>query len=262
MYNVSFPKLGISTKINPVAVTIGNINIYWYGILIALGILLAIMYTSNRARDFKINQSKYLNAIYISIISAIIFSRLYYVIFYPGNYYKNNPSKIFNIFEGGLAVYGGIIGGIISGIIMCKINKINVKATLNLSALGLLIGQTIGRWGNFINQEAFGTTTELAWGVMSEKTNYKTVHPCFLYESIWCFMGFIILHLYSKNHGKKDLNIFLMYTSWYSFGRLLIEEIRTDSLMFLNFKVSQILSLILLVFSLVALLIRNIPRKK
>lgn len=257
IYNVSFPGLGINIKINPIALTIGNINIYWYGILIALGIFLAILYTSNRSKDFKIDKSKYLDTIYISLIFAIISARLYYIIFYPGDYYKNNPSKIFNVFEGGIAIYGGIIGGIFIGIIVCKINKININSALDLSSLGLLIGQSIGRWGNFINQEAFGITTELPWGMISEKTNYQTVHPCFLYESIWCFIGFVFLHIYSKNYNKKSLNIFLMYISWYSFGRIFIEEIRSDSLMFLNFKISQILSLIVLVISLAVLLIKN-----
>lgn len=263
IYNVSFPKLGINMKINPIAVTIGNVNIYWYGILIALGIFLAILYTSNKTQDFKINKNKYLDTIYISIISAIILARLYYIIFYPGDYYKNNPSKVFNIFEGGIAIYGGIIGGIIGGIVVCKFNKININSALDLSSLGLLIGQTIGRWGNFINQEAFGTVTSLPWGIMSEKTNYKTVHPCFLYESIWCLIGFIFLHIYSKNYNnRKPLNIFLIYAAWYSIGRLFIEEIRTDSLMFMNFKISQILSLIILILSLSILMIKNFKCKK
>ena len=262
IYNVSFPKLGINMKINPIAFTIGNINIYWYGILITLGILLAILYTSNKAQDFKINKNKYLDTIYISIISAIIFARLYYIVFYPGDYYKNNPLKVFSIFEGGIAIYGGIIGGIISGIVICKFNKINISSALDLSALGLLIGQSIGRWGNFINQEAFGNITNLPWGMMSEKTNFKTVHPCFLYESVWCLIGFIFLHIYSKNFNRKPLNIFLIYTVWYSIGRMFIEEIRTDSLMFLNFKVSQILSLIILIISLLILFIKNLKYKK
>ena len=262
IYNVSFPKLGINMKINPIAFTIGNINIYWYGILITLGILLAILYTSNKAQDFKINKNKYLDTIYISIISAIIFARLYYIAFYPGDYYKNNPLKVFSIFEGGVAIYGGIIGGIISGIVICKFNKINISSALDLSALGLLIGQSIGRWGNFINQEAFGNITNLPWGMMSEKTNFKTVHPCFLYESVWCLIGFIFLHIYSKNFNRKPLNIFLIYTSCYSVGRMFIEEIRTDSLMFLNFKVSQILSLIILIISLLILFIKNLKYKK
>ena len=263
IYNVSFPKLVINMKINPIAISIGNISVYWYGILIALGMLLAILYTSNRSKDFKIDKSKYLDTIYISIIFAIISSRLYYVIFYPGDYYKNNPSKIFNIFEGGIAIYGGIIGGIISGIVICRINKININAALDLSSLGLLIGQSVGRWGNFINQEAFGVNTELPWGMMSEKTNYKTVHPCFLYESIWCLIGFIFLHIYSKNYNnRKPLNIFLIYASWYSVGRLFIEEIRTDNLMFMNFKISQILSVIILILSLSILLIKKSKYKK
>lgn len=258
--NILFPYIGIKLSINPIAFSLGPIKVYWYGLILAMGFLAAYMYVYNRSGDFKIDKNRITNIIIFGSICGIIGARLYYVVFYPGDFYRVNPLKIFCISEGGIAIYGGIVGGIIGGSIAAYFKKIPLLPLLDLVSLGFLIGQSIGRWGNFINQEAFGETTTLPWGMSSERTMNKIVHPCFLYESLWCFMVFLTLHFYSKFKGKDIYpgKIFLLYIFFYGLGRFFIEGLRTDSLLIFDFKVSQLVSIIIIIISLfLALFFRN-----
>ena len=260
MYHVSFPGLGIELTIDPVAFSIGNFSIYWYGIIIAVGFTLAFCYVMINSKRFEINSDKLIDTIIVGLITGIIGARLYYVIFYPGDTYINDPLSILQIHEGGLAIYGGIIGGLAGGLTVAKIKKINIPSSLDLAALGFLIGQCIGRWGNFMNQEAFGTETSLPWGMVSENTLLETnnpVHPCFLYESLWCLLGFILLDIFSRKFRKYNGQIFLLYIVWYGTERFLVEGLRTDSLMipYIDLRVSQVLAVVSVIISIVFLVI-------
>ena len=246
---------GIHLTLNPIAFTIpigDGWNVYWYGILIATGFLLAIIYGLKNAKRFEINIDRMLDVVLVTTPVAILCARAYYVLFDP-----NGSISSFGEFFGfgdssgfaGLAIYGGVIGAALCGVLMCKLRKINVPDMLDLAALGFLIGQSVGRWGNFINQEAFGTLTGSTWwGMESVNTNAVCgeglVHPCFLYESIWCAVGFVLLHILSKKRHFSG-EIALGYCAWYGLGRMLIEMLRTDSLMIGPFRVSVLVSLAL-----------------
>lgn len=260
MHQVSFPKLGIEFRINEVAFSIGNFEIRWYAIIIAAGFLLAFLYASKRAKQFDVNEDGLFDCAIVGFFSAIIGARLYYVLFSWADY-KDNLISVLYIHEGGLAIYGGIIGALIGGLITAKIRKVNIPGLLDLTALGFLLGQGMGRWGNFMNQEAFGTPTDLPWGMLSDTTGGQTVHPCFLYESLWCLLGFLLLHIYSKKFRHYKGEIGVLYLVWYGAERMLVEGLRTDSL-YLPFKVfgyaprvSQLLSLGLVIAGIILLII-------
>ena len=255
-YNVQFPSLGLNFHINPVAFSIGDFNVYWYGIIIGCGFLLALLYALKSLKRFSIDRDGFFDCVLVGLICGIIGARAYYVLF-KLDYYIANPSEILAIHNGGLAIYGGVIGGLLGGCIVAKIKKISIPAILDVAVLGFLIGQGIGRWGNFINQEAFGTPTNLPWGMLSENTNGDTVHPCFLYESLWCILGFFVLNYISKKHRKYDGQIFLMYLIWYGFERMIVEGLRTDSLYlpFLNLRVSQILAAATMLVGIILLIV-------
>lgn len=257
--SVAFPKLGLEFEFDPVAFSIGDIHVAWYGILIAAGILLAMVFAMTQCKKFGIIADKLMNAALGGVIGGIIGARAYYVIF-TWDQYKDDLSSIFKTWEGGMAIYGGLIGGLIVGLLVAKISKIRIRPALDIASMGFLIGQSIGRWGNFINVEAFGSNTDLPWGMTSPSiTAYlqehaaelsslgvniditAPVHPCFLYESLWCALGFLLLFLYRK-HRKFDGEIFLMYSVWYGAGRFVIEGLRTDSLTIGTIRVSQLLA--------------------
>lgn len=264
MYNVSFPGIGINDlPINPVVFSANGITIRWYGVLIAFGLVLAVVYAMVVSKKrYGIDPDKLINCVIVGLITAIIGARLYYVAF-RWDYYSQNPMDIFSINEGGLAIYGGLLGALAGGLIVAKLSHMNIPALLDLAVLGFLIGQGIGRWGNFTNQEAFGTPTDLPWGMISENTGGVAVHPCFLYESLWCLLGFVLLHFFSKYYRKYDGQVFLMYLVWYGFERMIVEGLRTDSLMtpIFNLRVSQILSAALVIVGLVFLIINFIKKK-
>lgn len=261
MYTVQFPKLGWEFQINPVAFTIGNLEIRWYGILIAAGFLLAFFYALASCKKMRINEDKLINCVIVGMICGVIGARLYYVIFYPGSDYIENPMAIFDLRKGGLGIYGGIIGGLLGGAITAKICHLRIPPILDLASLGFLIGQCIGRWGNFVNQEAFGGATSLPWGMQSAATELvvpnSPVHPCFLYESLWCLLGFLLLHTFTRKFRKYDGQTFLLYLLWYGVGRFFIEGLRQDSLLtpFLGLRVSQVVAAATVIISLVLLLI-------
>lgn len=243
-YNVSFPGLNLSFKVNPIALRLGSLTVHWYGVIICIGFLLALLYVLANCKRSNIDANAMTDAIIVGLLCGIIGARLYYVIFFPGDIYWNDPIKIFYINEGGIAIYGGIIGGLLGGFFVARKKKLNIKAALDLTALGLLIGQGVGRWGNFVNQEAFGSQTTTIFRMVSENTAGVEVHPCFLYESVWCFLGFVLLHFFSVKYKKYDSQIFLLYLVWYGTERFFVEALRTDSLVVpgANLKVSQIVA--------------------
>ncbi|HBM98955.1 MAG TPA: prolipoprotein diacylglyceryl transferase [Ruminococcus sp.] len=262
MYNVQFPKLGLDFDISPIAFSIGSYHIYWYGIIIASGLLLAVGYAMKTAPRYNVNASKLINCVLVGIITGIIGARLYFC-FFQWDYYSKNPVEILHINNGGLAIYGGIIGSMIGGLIIVKIQKMKVMPVLDIAMISFLIGQGIGRWGNFMNQEAYGTPTDLPWGMMSEGTNMVAVHPCFLYESIWCLLGFVLLHFYGKYKQKYAGQIFYMYLVWYGFERMIVEGLRTDSLYLpfspfgFDIRVSQLLSLLIFLIGIILLILNR-----
>lgn len=261
-YNVSFPGLGLDFTISPVAFSVGSYPIYWYGIIIASGLLLAVLYAWRSAPRFNVDFNKLVNCILVGIITGIIGARLYFC-FFQWDYYSRNPIEILYINNGGLAIYGGIIGALAGGLTVAKIQKMKILPILDIAMMGFLLGQGIGRWGNFTNQEAFGTPTNLPWRMVSEGTDMVGVHPCFLYESLWCLLGFVLLHFYGKYKQKYSGQIFFSYLVWYGFERMFVEGLRTDSLYLpfqlfgMDIRVSQVLSFAIFVTGLVMLIINR-----
>ena len=264
-YNVSFPGLGFEFTINPVAFSIGDSPVYWYGIIIASGLLLAVLYAWRSSKRFNVDASKLINCVLVGIITGIIGARLYYC-FFEWDYYGKNPIEILYINEGGLAIYGGIIGALAGGLTVAKFQKMKFLPILDIAMLGFLLGQGIGRWGNFMNQEAFGSVTDLPWGMMSEATGGATVHPCFLYESLWCLLGFVLIHFYSKYRQRYAGQVFYTYLAWYGFERMIVEGLRTDSLYLpfqlfgMDIRVSQLLSAMLFAIGIIMLIV-NIKKE-
>ncbi len=241
---ISFPSLGL--EINPPrALEIGPLSIHLYGVIIAIGLLLAVIYGCKRSRQFGLTVDDLTDGVLWIVPFAILCARLYYCIF-QWKSYKDDPISILYIWEGGLAIYGGVIGAAIGIIVFSIVKKIKVGAVLDITSLGFLIGQSIGRWGNFFNREAFGEETDsfLRMGLTKEFTGVTTYyHPTFLYESLWNVAGFVLLHFLSKRR-KYDGQIALGYLAWYGLGRTFIEGLRTDSLYWGNFRVSQMLAAI------------------
>ena len=239
---ISFPALGIQW--NPgQSFTLGSLTIHYYGIIIALGLMLAVIYGWQRSKHFGIKQDDITDGVLWIVPLAVVCARLYYCIF-SWKDYAANPISILYIWNGGLAIYGGVIGAAIGVAVHCKIKKIKLPALLDLVALGFMIGQCIGRWGNFFNREAFGgiTNSFLRMGLYNTFTGVTEYHhPTFLYESLWNLAGFIALHFLSKKR-QYDGQIALGYVAWYGLGRAIIEGLRTDSLYLGNFRISQLLA--------------------
>ena len=257
MHYINF--FGLELTVNPIAFTIpigGGWNVYWYGILITLGIALAVIYGLKRAKSFGIDPDKLMTAILVTLVGAVLSARLYYVIFM-----ESMPiTDFFKIHDGGLAIPGALIGAVAIGFIMCKIEKIDVLSAFDLMSIGFFIGQSIGRWGNFVNQEAYGTFTGSTWfGMSGDKIteamgSAMPVHPCFFYESIWCALGFLLLHIISYRRKFKG-ELGCIYMIWYGFGRFIIEGLRTDALMLGAVRVTQWLMLIACIAGAVLLII-------
>ena len=253
--HVSFPGLGLEMEINRVAFTVFGVPIYWYGVCIALGLLLGMLYAFRYAKSYGIDADRMVDVIFASTIAAIIGGRAYYVATAPFEY--QSIWEMIDIRLGGIAIYGGIIAAFAMGALMCRVRKVPMLPMFDLAAQGFLIGQCLGRWGNFFNQEAFGGNTTLPWGMISESTQQylqavqetlaaqgmtvdpsMPVHPTFLYESILCGVGFLLLWRYSK-HRRFHGEMTLLYIMWYGFERFFVEGLRTDSLMVGNVRISQ-----------------------
>ncbi len=255
---------GIKLTLNPVAFSIpigeNRWDIYWYGIIIALGFSLALIYGYTNSKRFEISNDKMLDVVIVTVPIAILCARAYYVIF-DGEKLEN--FKDFFGFESsgfsGLAIYGGVIGAFATGAIMCKLRKVHILDMFDLAAIGFLIGQGIGRWGNFVNQEAFGTLTGSNWwGMESVRTQAVVgeglVHPCFLYESLWCLLGVLVLHKISKKRRFSG-QIVLSYGVWYGLERGFLELVRTDSLMWGRIRISSLISFVLCISAFILLLV-------
>lgn len=244
---ITFPIFGDSFSLNPSSsFELFGFTVHWYGAIIALGFLLAVIYTCRRCPDFGLTSDNFIDVLIYAVPAGIVGARLYYVIF-NFSLYRDNLIDIFKTWNGGMAIYGSIIGAAIAVAIFSKIKKIPMGAILDLGGLGLLIGQTVGRWGNFINREVYGRKTEIfiRMGLTDTAGNTIYVHPTFLYESIWNLLGLLILHIYSKKGKRRyDGQLFAMYVFWYGIGRMLIEGIRSDTLMLFStgIRVSQLLA--------------------
>ena len=249
MNPIVFPGLGLELNINRVAFSVFGKDIYWYGIIIACGFVLAVIYCYYNAKRFGIEKDRVIDFILFAAPGGIIGARIYYVLFYPSLYWNADGSfnwkEAIAIWDGGLAIYGGVIAAIIILLIFCRVNRIKFLAFADLGSYGLLIGQAVGRWGNFCNQEAYGGPTNLPWRMgLTVAGEYIEVHPTFLYESLWNAVGLAFAHFVLRKHRKFDGEVFLFYLSWYGLGRMWIEGMRTDSLYLFNtgIRVSQLLA--------------------
>lgn len=271
---IQFPKLGWTFRIDPTAFKIGSLEVQWYGLIITLGLILAFIYCFPKMKRFGLDSDRTIDAVLGGIIGGLVGARLYYVIF-NWDQYKDDLKSIFNTREGGLAIYGGIIGALAVGLLICKIRKVKMLPMLDITCIGFLIGQGVGRWGNFVNQEAFGGKTDSFLGMTGGRIQeyifensaslggsltaegsgimnleLYPVHPCFLYESVWCLLGFVLLAFWSKRR-KYDGQLLLMYMAWYGAERFFVEGLRSDSLYIGSIRVSQALSALIFVVSVI-----------
>lgn len=254
MNNIFFPHLGISLNISPVAFSIGGKDIYFYALIILFGFLMGILLASHKCEKRGLTKDNVLDIALWGIVSGIIGARIYYVLFSLDEF-RGDWLGVFRIWEGGIAIYGGIIGAVISTFIYCRVKKLNVLNTFDVCCVGLLLGQAIGRWGNFTNCEVFGRTTEF-WLGMSINSG-SPVHPLFLYESLWNFAGVILLCII-KDKKKKNGQIFFGYILWYSVGRLILEGMRdTRYILYVipgTLGISQLVAALLILISTAALI--------
>ena len=249
---IGFPGLGIEPfELSPIAFVIFGLSISWYGIIVTLSILAGIFYSFRRGlKSEGISTDDMMDIAIFSIPAAIIGARAYYILFNLSSF--NTFGSIINTRQGGLAVYGGLILAFAAGFAVCKFKKLSFLKVSDAVAPGILVGQMLGRWGNFTNAEAYGTSTDLPWRMLIGGRG--EVHPTFLYESLWNLLGFILVSLIYKKK-KFDGLIILIYISWYGLGRMFIEGLRTDSLMFGEFRVSQVLAGLCLVGGIILIIL-------
>ncbi|MDR1354382.1 MAG: prolipoprotein diacylglyceryl transferase [Oscillospiraceae bacterium] len=249
-----FPKLGLAFNINRIAFSVCGLDIYWYGVLMSVSFIFCTLIILLRAKTFGIDDDFAVSSIIFAILVGIVGARLYYVVF---NIKEINKFwHVFDLRRGGMAIYGGLIFGSVVLWAFAKAKKRPILPVFDLFASAVPLGQAIGRWGNFLNMEAFGTNTHLPWGMTSAQIKSALeemkadgmavdpsipVHPCFLYESIWCLLGLILITVFIK-HRRFNGEILSIYVMWYSFGRFFIEALRTDSVTFAGVRASQVLS--------------------
>lgn len=282
--SIEFPNLfSGDIEISRVAFNVFGIDIYWYGIIIAIGVVLAFSYAMKTAKKFGLIADHVFDTAFIAVILGFVGARAYYCIFYnlmnPEAENRYNIVTMFTrIHDGGLAIYGGIIVGAVTALIICRIKKSPLLPLLDLAAPAFLIGQAIGRWGNFINQECYGAPTagNLPWGMtgttivldpvvveaQSGSNDPVLVHPCFLYESLWCVAGLLLIHFVGRRERKFDGEVFLYYILWYGAGRSWIEGLRTDSLYAGSLKVSQVIAISSAVLALIMIVYFRIAAVK
>ena len=265
---VSFPGLGLEFELNRVAIVVLGRPIYWYGVIIVSGLLLAVYLCSRWGKRFGITEEQITDMMLFAVPAALVAIRAYYVVFNLGLYQRADGSldwaKIFRYSDGGLAIYGAILSSVVVLLIFCKVRKLSFLAFADVGVHGLLIGQLIGRWGNFMNVEAFGSATALPWRMCGptiasymaehgyvDEAGYQAilsgslgVHPTFFYESAWNLVGLILVYFLGKRR-RYDGQCFLFYVFWYGLGRAWIEGLRTDSLYLFvgsSIRVSQLLA--------------------
>lgn len=265
MGTVTFPGLGLEFHLNSIAFRVFGWPVHWYGIIIAAGFLLAVLYCCHVSGRFGIKQDDIIDMLFFAVPLCIIGARLYYIIFYLDLYRREDGSldlgAMVRIWDGGLAIYGGVIMAVIVLFVFCRVRKIKFLAFADLGVYGMLIGQMIGRWGNFVNIEAYGGPTDLPWRMgiyayVDGARQYMEVHPTFLYESLWNLLGFVLLVVIARKWRKFDGQMFLSYFAWYGVGRGFIEGLRTDSLYFFNtpIRVSQVFGFATAAVAIVALI--------
>ena len=239
---ISFPFLGI--EVNPPRILeLGPLTIHYYGLIIAIGLMLAVIYACRRGKQFGLKEDDILDGVLWVTPFAIVCARIYYCVF-SWHEYAADPISVLYIWNGGIAIYGGVIGAIIGMWVITRVKKLPMAPVLDLILLGFLIGQSIGRWGNFMNREAFGAATDAfsRMGLYNMKTeSWEFYHPTFLYESLWNLCGFVLLHFLSKKR-RYDGQMALSYAAWYGLGRCIVEGLRVDSLWWGPFRVSQVLA--------------------
>ncbi len=227
---------------NRVAFTIFGLDVMWYGVLMAVAMILCVTIALREGKRVNISEDDLLNLAIVAIPSGLLCARLYYVVF-NWSWYSNNLSEILNFRGGGMAIHGGLIGGLLAGFIYTKVKKIDFFKMADTVIIGMPLGQAIGRWGNYINGEAHGGPTDLPWGILVDGVK---VHPTFLYESIWNLGVFVFLWFF-RTKKKYEGQIVLMYLGLYSVGRFFVEGLRTDSLMFGPLRMAQVISIITII---------------
>ena len=252
--------------INPIAIEIGSFSVHWYGVIIGTGLLLGLLLALRESEKRGIKKEKFLDMILYAVPISIICARIYYVIF-QWDYYSQNPGDIIKIWNGGIAIHGALIGAVLTAIVFCSINKLSFWKIADIAAPSILLGQAIGRWGNFINQEAFGDEVSRQflenlyipeWIINQMYIDGSYYHPTFLYESLWNFAGVILLLLLRKVNLRRG-ELFLSYVIWYSIGRFFIEGLRTDSLMLTeSLRMAQVISIVLVVGAIILLIVRRV----
>jgi phosphatidylglycerol:prolipoprotein diacylglycerol transferase len=253
---IEFPNLDIALNINRVAANILGVGVYWYGIIICSAIVLGILYAIKSSPRVGLLPDVVFDAAFWGVLSGVVGARAYFVIFSSSSYTLGQA--IFGLRDGGLAFYGGVIGAFVGSLIVFKVKKVKFAPVTDLMGVGFLLGLSIGRWGNFFNQEAYGAPTagDLPWGMTGHRIQQEIVsefgidyiealvHPCFLYESLWCILGFLILHFYAKKFQSFDGEMLLLFIVWYGSGRAFIESLRLDSLMVGDVRISQLLAIV------------------
>ncbi len=251
---ISFPFLGLEVN-PPRTLTVGPLTAHWYGIIIALGLVLAVLYGCRRSKDFGLKEDDLMDGVLWVTPFAIVCARIYYVAFSWADY-AQDPISVLYIWEGGIAIYGGVLGAIAGTFAICKYKKVRFTTALDLILMLFLLGQAIGRWGNFMNREAFGAATDsfFRMGLFNEKTGaWEYYHPTFLYESLWNAAGFALLVFFSRKR-RYDGQLALGYAAWYGLGRSIIEGLRMDSLYWGSFRVSQVLAAVTCITAVAVLL--------
>lgn len=251
----------------PIIFQIGPLSIRWYGVLIMTGVILGLVLAGREAKRQGMSIELIYDLFFYMLISAIVGARFYYVIF-SWDLYRDNLKEIFAFWHGGLAIHGAVVGGIVSALIYTHLKGLSFWLVADLCAPSLILGQAIGRWGNYFNQEAFGRPTNLPWGIFIDEAHRPLqyvqqthFHPTFLYESLWNFCVFLLLLWLRRRRGIVTGDVFLAYLILYSLGRFWIESLRMDSLMFAGFRVAQIVSLLLIVLASITLIRRHRERE-
>lgn len=252
--------------LNPIAIELGSIQIHWYGLIIGFGVLLGLIIALRESERRGLDKEIFTDMILFAVPIAIICARIYYVIF-QWDYYSQNPGDIIKIWNGGIAIHGALIGSVLTAIIFARIKKVSFWKLADIAAPSLLLGQAIGRWGNFMNQEAHGGEVTRAFLenlylpdfiINQMYINGTYYHPTFLYESVWNIVGVIILLLLRKVNLRRG-ELFLTYVLWYSIGRFFVEGLRTDSLMLTDsLRIAQVISIVLVIVAVALILYRRV----
>ena len=256
--------LGSVPQLDRIAIQLGPFPVYWYGVIIGTGVLLGLWLATCEGERLGVPKDTFIDLVLFAVPIAIICARTYYVIF-EWQYYGQNPIQIFNIRQGGLAIHGALIGAVITGIIFAKVRKVSFWKLADIAAPSILLGQAIGRWGNFMNQEAHGgeVTRQFLEGLHLPQFIINQMyidgvyyHPTFLYESLWDFAGVILLLLLRKANLRRG-ELFFTYLIWYSVGRFYVEGLRTDSLMLGPLRIAQVVSIGLIIMSIIFIIVRR-----